>query len=334
MQGGDDYALGVDIGGTNTKIGLVNRAGEVSALRRFRTEAHGSDPGPFLGRLFEHTQAVLSAASGNVIGIGIATHGYTDEARDGPVVCGNTPALAGVKLRGLLSAHFGLPAVLNNDLIAHALAESHFGSGRDVRRFMCVAMGTGLGAGFIVDGAPLRIFGGTTGDPGRVILEPGGPPDAYGVRGSAEALCGVPAIERLAEGRYGRAVRAHEVIASAREGEPIAAEVMAQIGARLGHLVAILSVLFVPQRVAITGGTAEAGPVLLQACRARFEELVGDYHRTVASGSSAQAAAIKPLDAGEIVLGQMRGETGVVGAVVELLQRRAGEATDQLPSIT
>lgn len=315
VSGAEPVALGIDIGGSNTKLGLVNARGELRAFRRFPTEARGRDPGPFLDQLFAHADAVMAEAGGAVIGVGVSTHGYIDDARNGPVVCGNTPALAGVNLRGLLAERYRLPAVLNNDLIAHALAEYRFGSGRGVRRFLGVAVGTGLGAGVIINGAPLRYFGGQAGDTGRIILEPGGPTCVYGVSGSAEALCGVPGIERLARERYGRDVPAHAVIAAARAGnDPIAAGVMAQIGAYLGHALAIWSVLFMPERAAITGGTAEAGPVLLEACRRRFGELIGGYHRTVAA-----MAGETPRDV-EIVLGEMRGETGVVGAVVELFE--------------
>ena len=92
---------------------------------------------------------------------------------------GNTEvrALRGVDLRGLFAETFGLPAVVNTDLTAHALAEYHYGSGRGARRFLCMAMGTGLGAGVVINGQALRFIGGKAGDTGRVIVEPGGPPD-------------------------------------------------------------------------------------------------------------------------------------------------------------
>jgi glucokinase len=134
----------------------------------------------------------------------------------------------------------------------------------------------------------------------------------------------VAGIERLAHARYGRKVSARQVIEAARRGDdPAATAVMRQVGHYLGQTLASLSGIYLPDRIALTGGTAEAGPVLLDAVRERFEELVGDYHRTFARMGGDYYAGV------EIVLGKMRGETGVIGATIELLQPyivRAGAA--------
>jgi glucokinase len=321
-------AAGIDIGGSYTKIGLVSVEGEVFAFRRIMTAARGNDAGPFLADVVGHVRELCAEAVTPPVGIGISTHGYIDAARLGPIVCANTPALRGVNLRGLFETGFGLPVVVNNDLTAHSLAEYHYGSGRGARRFLCMAMGTGLGAGVIFNGQALRFIGGKAGDTGRVIVEPDGPPDVYGARGSAEALCGLPGIERLARQVYGHPVAAHDVIGAAREGtDPRAVQVMQQIGAYLGHALATLCSIYLPDRVALTGGTAEAGAVLLEACRRRFDELVADYHRALAEFAPDFYSGV------EIVLGEMRGETGMVGAVVEIFQSYAAEAFNRRPPV-
>jgi len=313
--------LGIDVGGTYTKLGLVSTAGEVSAFRRFPTEARGDSPDEFLRSLFASVQEMLAGAGPGVTGIGLSVHGYTDEARRGPILCLNTPALHGVDLKTPLENSFNLPVVVNNDLTAHVLAEYTFGSGSGARRFLCLAIGTGLGAGVVVDGEPLRYLGGCAGDTGHVILEPGGPSCSSGCRGCAEALCGVSGVERLALEVYGAPVTAHEVIAAASRGDdPLATAVMTRIGRYLGQTLASLSVIYLPDRIALTGGTAEAGPKLLDAVRHRFEELVGDYHRTFARLGGDYYSGV------EIVLGVTRGETGIVGAAVELLPLSKGGA--------
>ncbi len=319
-------ALAFDVGGTNTKIGLVNAVGEVSAFRQFPTNARGRSPDPFLRHLIKNLREVLHEARGQVVGIGGSLHGFTNEARSGPILCPNTPALEGFNLRAPLEDAFGLPVVLNTDLTAHVLAEFTYGSGRGSRRFLCLAIGTGLGAGVVINGEPLRYVGGCAGDTGHVILEPDGPSCAVGCRGCAEALCGVAGIERLAAARYGRPVVAHDVIAAARRGDdPLAVEIMRKIGGYVGQTLASLSVIFLPDRIALTGGTAEAGPVLLEAARQRFNELVGEYHRTFAR------MAGEPYTEVEIVLGRARGETGVIGAAVELLKPYLEEQGHSLP---
>jgi glucokinase len=219
-----------------------------------------------------------------------------------------------VDLCGVLSQQFNRQIILNNDAVAHTMAEYQYGTGGGVRRFMCLAIGTGVGGGVIVDGQPLRYVDGTPGDLGRVIVQPDGPPDAYKVRGSVESMCGVNGIQRLARERYGRDVPAHEVIAAAREGnDQTAVEIMQTVGAYLGDALAFLSPIFQPDRIALTGGTTEAGVVLLDACRMRFNTLMSSYHSTLAQLASDYYREV------EIVLGKMRGETGIVGAVVELL---------------
>ncbi|MCG6925274.1 MAG: ROK family protein [Acidobacteria bacterium] len=307
-------ALGVDVGGTSTKAGLVDVGGNVHAFTRFPTEGHHS-PEPFMGRLKECVGGLLERAPVEVKGVGLSVHGWTDDDRKGPILCLNTPALHGVDMKTPLGEWFGLPVVVNNDLTAHVLAEYAYGVGKGAARFLCLALGTGLGAGVVVGGEPLRYVGGCAGDTGHVILEPGGPACTTGCRGCAEALCGVEGIERLARQEYGRSVTARDVITAAREGtDEKAIAVIRQIGRYVGETLASLSVIYLPDRMALTGGTAEAGPVLLDAVRERWEELVGEYHRTFAGMPGDYYSGT------EIVFGRTRGETGVVGAVVELLR--------------
>jgi glucokinase len=305
-------AVGADIGGTHTKLALVDREGNIVDFQRVSSDAFGN-PQPFLDELV-YRIAKLREGREEVVGIGVSVHGYVDPERKGPIVCPNTPALRGFNLRGLLEDNFGLPVAINNDLTAHVMAEYNYGSGRGTRRFLCMAVGTGLGAGVIIDGEPLRYLGGCAGDTGHVVIQPGGPSCSMGCQGCAEALCGVAGIERLAKERTGRDTPAHEVISKAREGEPEATAIIGQIGEWLGLTLASLCAIYLPERVALTGGVSESGPALLEACERRFRELVGVYHeRTVEMAEQFYTGV-------EFVQGEMRGQTGVVGAVSELLR--------------
>jgi glucokinase len=306
-------ALGIDVGGTSTKVGLVDVAGHVYAFERIPTDVTTAPPDPFLARLKDAVRRTIDRAPVPLAGIGLSVHGWTDDDRRGPILCVNTPSLHGVDMKGILGDAFHLPVVVNNDLTAHVMAEYAYGVGRGSKRFLCLALGTGLGAGVVVNGEPLRYVGGCAGDTGHVILEPGGPACSTGCRGCAEALCGVDGIERLAREAYGREVSAFDVISAAREGrDEKALAVMRQIGDWVGQLLASLSVIYLPDRMALTGGTAEAGAVLLDTVRARWDFLVGDYHRMYVDMGDYYEGT-------EIVFGRTRGETGVVGAVVELL---------------
>jgi glucokinase len=183
---------------------------------------------------------------------------------------------------------------------------------------MTAPIGTGRGAAVMVDGELLRFTGNSTGDTGHVILQPGGPRCTAGCSGCAEALIAVPGVERAAQealddpraaalraaSRDGR-VPAHAVIAAAREGDPLAAEIMGRIGRWCGQWLASLTPIFMPERVILGGGVAEAGPVLLNACRERFVELAGpEYARC------------------EIEISQFGGLAGVIGVAAPFLDHR------------
>ena len=310
------YALGVDIGGTNTKIGIVDSIGEITHFLSFPTQANGNDPNPFIEKLNKNIQDILCFNVHPLLGIGISIHGYLNNEREGPIVCHSTPSLKDFNLRRWVEQTFGLPVVLDNDLISHSLAEYHFGSGKGSRRFLCMAAGTGFGVGMIIDGKPLRLVGGTTGDAGRLILEPNGPKCMYQVNGSAEALIGVANIERLARKLYNKPVSAFDIIQAARDNSDKAAvRIIKEIGAHLGHALALLSAIFLPEKVAITGGIAEAGEVLLQACCDKFYTLIGEYHQILRNESPELYRGI------EIGLGEFRGESGLLGSTIELLTK-------------
>jgi glucokinase len=314
MANSEMLAIGVDIGGTDTKLGLVDSQGAIHQFQRFPSDAV-SDPQPFLQNMVARIEQLRRLSREQVCGIGLSVHGYVDADRRGPIVAPHTPALCGLDLRSLLENSFGLPVMVNADLTAHVLAEYHYGSGRGSRRFLCLAIGTGLGAGVVVNGEALRYLGGCAGDTGHVIIQPDGPGCSMGCRGCAEALCAVPGIERLAKERLGRAVPAHEIIAGARAGEPPWVAIIEQIGAWLGQTLATLCSIYLPERVALSGGVSEAGPALLAACERRFNELVDNYHQRAIALSGQFYTGVT------FVLAEMRGQTGLVGAVAELFPR-------------
>jgi glucokinase len=313
------YALGIDIGGTNVKLGIVRQDGDLMVFKRFPSEAQGSSAEIFISRLNDQVDRLIEQNRYPLVGIGVSTHGFLNVNHTAPIVCAATPALNRLDIPRWLGDKFGLPVSLHNDLIAHALAQYYYGVGRGVQRFMCLVVGTGLGSGVIIDGQPLMFIGGTTGDSGRLILMPGGPTCVYGVSGSAEAMCGTAAIERLALEHYGSAVPAHDVIAAAQRGDdPLALAIMDEIGAAVGWTIASLCAIFQPQRVALTGGIAEAGKALLEPVRRRYEELTINYNRILFESSAGM------FGKAEIVLGEAREQSGLLGAVALLLQKGEG----------
>jgi glucokinase len=306
----EPVALGFDIGGSMTKLGIISRSGAILAIDKTPTDVEEVGLAIFLQKFFFSMQRLLERVDGKVCGIGGAFLGWIDEERTGPFLCFNAPQLHGVNLRKMIEDRFNLPVRLIDDTNAHALAEYTYGCGRGRRRFMNLAMGTGLSAGVIIHGEALQFTGGCAGDTGHVILRPGGPVCSAGCKGCAEALIGVEGIERVALAKYGRPKSARQVIELARKGQdPVALEVIAEIGGYTGELLASLSHIFLPERISLSGGTATAGGALLSAVRDRFETLNGDYHRAYSRLSNGYYQGV------DIVLSELKGETGLIGSV-------------------
>ncbi len=304
-------AIGIDIGGTFTKIALVGAGGQILWQTKMRTGSHG-DPEGYLSGLCDVIRPLMEQGPA---GIGLSLPGLFASDCRSMVFNPNTPALEGIDFVDCLG-DFHLPVRLEQDLNAPALAEYTFGSGRNSRRFLAASMGTGAGAGVIIAGEMLRFAGNTTGDCGHIILDPGGPLCTAGCHGCAEALVTAPAIERLAERAFTdpRGARlqtkaedgkipSQAVIAAAQGGDPLAVEIIAETGCWVGQWLASLAPVFIPDTMALCGGVSEAGEALLRACRKRFYELTGPCYADCA-----------------IELGAFRSMAGVIGAAAPFLE--------------
>lgn len=273
-------AIGIDIGSTGTRLACVTSEGEV--LREEILEARlYADQEAFLELLVASLEKCLAEISPRGIGLALPTFRVPLEIGDSPDV----PKLSGLDYQDVLQ-RFNLPVKFEQDLNALALAEYFLGEWKTSRRLMAVSLGNHLGAAVILDGQLLRFNAGAAGNNGHIILEPGGPSCSSGCLGCAEALIAAPAIERLAIERVndprGRLLRASSrinriparvIITSATHGDPLAGEIMTEIGAWLGQWLASLAPIYTPDQIVLSGGVAEAGPSLLEAAQLRFREL-------------------------------------------------------------
>jgi glucokinase len=305
----DARAVGVDIGGTFTKIAIVHATGTVEKQTRLPTGSH-NEPEEFLARLKLDLQKYLDEEP-DARGIGLALPGFLDERRRSITFNPNTPALVGYDFVDLLSP-LGAVIHIETDLNVPAVAEYHLGAGKGSKRCMSATIGTGVGAAMVIDGQLLRITSDMIGDSGHVILDPEGPTCPVGCHGCTEALASTHAIERLARQvptgwmRERReedgTIPARAVIEACQAGDPLAVKILTEIGGWLGQWVASLAPIFLPDTFVLCGGVAEAGEPLRAACERRFYELAGpEYTRCT------------------IKIGMFKGLAGVVGAAVPLL---------------
>ncbi len=262
----------VDIGGTNTKIGLVDAAGSVHDLRLVPTS--GPDPSRFLDEVLRALDPLLSQPFS---GVGVSVAGFLDDDRTRLIYNPNIEWLQGFPMREMFEQRLGVATVLEVDSNAAALAEARFGEGVGSERFLCVAVGTGVGASMVSHGELLRVAHGCIGDAGHVIVNPEGRKCSCGGRGCAEAMASAPFVVDRYREMGGRFEKASEIIAAAKSGDSVAMDAIAEAGVNLGIALASLANIFFPDTIAIGGGLSEAAAVLLTPASSTFRSVTGRF---------------------------------------------------------
>jgi glucokinase len=268
--------LCVDIGGTSTKVAVVQSEGEVRFLKSIPTKP---SPEAYVEQLIELI-AKICAQSQDQTGhaphqFGVAVAGFLDGGRNHLLYNSNLAWLEGFPLRQHLSTHFtDIEIELEVDSNAATMAEYQLGSGRGSRRFLCLAAGTGLGVGMAIDGKPLRFAHGCLGDIGHIIVLRDGPLCTCGGRGCAEIMVSAPVLAQQYQANKPKpgGVTLRDVIADAHAGEPAAITVLGQAGEWLGLATASLSNIFFPDHIAIAGGLSAAKDFVLRPAERVFRE--------------------------------------------------------------
>src|SRR5215211_286928 len=252
--------IAVDLGGTKLLTGVLDEEG-VIVQRTVRPTALGSEE-ELLDQIDSAIEE-LRAEQAGAIGVGIPS--TIDQQRGCAVSSVNIP-LAGVDFRDHLTKRFELPAAIENDANAAALAEHRFGAGRGTRHMVMLTLGTGIGGGLILDGELYRGAQGAAGELGHITLDLDGPPcqgTCPGL-GHLEALASGTATDRMAAGKT---VDARLAVDLAAEGPGDARDVLERVGFVLGNGIASLVNVFNPELVVIGGGFARAGNLLLDPAR-------------------------------------------------------------------
>jgi glucokinase len=282
-------ALGLDLGGTDVKLALVED-GTVVETRTARAASEDERPDAVLRRVAE-----LGRSAGAVDSIGVALPGLFDE--DGTAIL--LPNLrgdwTGRPIREPLEDGLGAPVRLVNDGHAFVLAEASLGSGRGAANVLGIVCGTGIGGGLVLDGRLHLGAADRAGEVGHHTVAEEGPPCACGNRGCLELYAGSRAIAHAA----GRPTFA-EALDRARAGEERARAAVARAGELIGLAIANVLIFVCPDRVVVGGGVAEAGALLLEPLRA----------------SVAARARVAPLERIGIVAAELGPTAGAVGAAL------------------
>jgi glucokinase len=264
--------IAVDVGGSGVRAAAVRDGWPLGPVARRPLERDLSR-----AELVQRIVTALLAAADGDAPVGLAAAIPSFVLSDGTVgECPSLPALTGLALAEELGAAAGgVPCELVPDLAAATLGELAHGAGRGVTRFLCTALGTGVNAGATVDGRLVEMTFGCLGDAGHVIVEPDGPRCPCGGRGCLEAVASGYALAR--DGAALGYPDGRAVIDAARSGREDAAALVRRAGTALGRAVATWSALLWPERVAVAGGLAAAGDLLLEPARVELARVGAPY---------------------------------------------------------
>lgn len=284
-----EYAIGIDIGGTNTKFGIVNHRGEISNRGVISTVGHNdNDIDSYIDILYQELAPAIDSIGGInfVKGVGVgAPNGnyYSGMIEFAP----NLPWKGVIPLAKLISEKFGKPCTLTNDANAAAVGEMMYGAGRGMKDFIMITLGTGVGSGIVANGHLIYGHDGFAGELGHTTIIPDGRLHwGTGMKGSLEAYASATGIaitakefldERIHEESLLRntphdEIDSKAVFDAAVSGDKLAMDVFEYTGKILGMALANFVMFSSPEAIILFGGVIKAGKILLDPIRTSMEE--------------------------------------------------------------
>lgn len=312
--------IGIDIGGTTSKLGILNRQGTI--LLKWEIPTSKADKGDILVRdIWQSIQSKLTLEQkNNILGIGVGAPGFID-GTTGLVYEAVNIGWKNFQLAEQFSQLTKLPVFVENDANIAALGENWVGAGNQVENLIAITLGTGVGSGIIAAGTILNGVNGTAGEIGHITIDPNGYPCNCGRRGCLETVCSATGIVRqamaLAEekpdsnlakfiGESG-ALTAKDVFALAKKGDTLCQTVVEHTGDTLGRTIADLAIIINPSIILIGGGVSKAGDQLLSVIKEAFHKY----------------ALPRVSNVCEIKLAQLGNDAGIIGAAY-LVEQHAG----------
>jgi glucokinase len=282
------HILALDIGGTKLAAALFDH--ELNLIGRSRTPTR-AEQGPDavfsrIVRLMETLTSKHGIEVADVRGIGVGCGGPLDSETGIIYSPPNLPDWDAYPLKRKLEEHFTVPAFVENDANAAALAEHRFGAGRGFKNVFYITMSTGIGCGIILDGKLYRGTNYSAGEFGHIVMARRGPKCNCGGRACLEALASGTAIARRANREAARKpnsplarilrekgkLTAKEVVLSARRGDPISGRILLDAADYLGLGITSAIHLLNPEIVIIGGGLSKMGAMLFETVRRTVKE--------------------------------------------------------------
>ena len=279
------YVVGMDIGGTNTVFGIVDKAGNVLCQDAIKTKAYPVID-DYVNAIGDKLDVLIEQVGGKdkIQGMGVG-------APNGNYYNGNiefAPNLAWkgiVPLAKLFQDRLGIPCKLTNDANAAAIGEMTYGAAKDMKHFIMITLGTGVGSGIVIDGKVVYGHDGFAGELGHIIAVPEGRVCGCGRRGCLEAYCSATGIVRTAKiilnNSYDPSalrnipeeeLSSKDIFDCAMAGDAVAKDIFNKTGELLGKALANFTVFSSPEAFIIFGGLAKAGDLIFKPVKEAMEE--------------------------------------------------------------
>ncbi|HEY3375404.1 MAG TPA: ROK family glucokinase [Candidatus Aquicultor sp.] len=304
-------AIALDVGGTKIAAAVVDRDGRMRSSLQIDTPNVTTET--VITAIKETIAKLIDVFKAEeIVGVGLAVAGTIDFARGIIVESPNLP-FRNVSLHAIIESEFGLPTFMDNDGNLAALGELYYGSARGARDVVALTLGTGIGAGIIINGCLYRGETGSAAEIGHMVVQANGRRCSCGSCGCFEELASGRALVRIAKELAARhpenlvvkgaggeieRITGPMVTEAAQHGDAVAMEAFKETGYWLGIGVNNIINIFNPQLVVLGGGMAEAGELVLEPVRRIVAECTLSPNKEVA----------------QVVLADLGNQAGVLGA--------------------
>jgi glucokinase len=306
------YTIGVDFGGTNIKLGVVDRRGQVAARAFLDTKKFSRHRDKLIDALILEIQGLISArrlVPKDILGIGFGLPGLIDSSKGVINFLPNVPGWKNVPLKNIIQRRLRVPTFIDNDVNVIALGEWKFGAGKGYTNLVCMTLGTGVGGGLILNNELYRGEGFVAGELGHMPLNEDGPACNCGGRGCFELYVGNRTLlDRAAKIFKKKDIQLPDVNYLAGQGNTLAVQFWEEAATRIGNALVGVVNLINPRLIIIGGGVSNNLMFMEKTIAAVIKK----------RAMKVQAAMVK------IVRAQLGDDAGIIGARV-LVKEALGE---------
>ena len=280
--------IGLDLGGTNSVFGIIDREGKVLTTASIKTQGFPNVE-TYVEESVKAVMQIVEQVGGiekiHAMGIGAPGGNYYNGTIE---QAANLEWAKGiVPLADMFASRLGIPVAITNDANAAAMGEMIYGEAVGMKNFVELTLGTGVGSGIVANGQLIYGCDGFAGELGHMVIEPEGRPCGCGRKGCLETYCSATGVVRttvamLEESTDATSLRdipreeltSYDVYKAAMTGDAMAQEVFRQTGRRIGVTCANIATFLSPEAFIFFGGLAQAGDLLFRPMEEAYNENV------------------------------------------------------------